>query len=239
MAPFRPSNLNKRAYPGNGSIIGPTTEPSVGISTDDLYGSVNVCDACVGPLPLLGCTHTHCYCPCCDSCRKCLCTTCTPSVPSGMWRTSEQRTAISGGCWGAPTTTCGAETEISCTNVGGADVSANCTNCYGYLWCKSDTYYYFAAPSNTEVSKTWWDRSDAITCANNVCGSQGWYIPPYGELLNARSCKEYWFEGTTEQYWSDTAFSNVGGYYVRMQGGFFLNNGDCIMCVRAFRKTSV
>tara|TARA_Y100000004_G_C8956302_1_gene431035 strand:+ start:223 stop:945 length:723 start_codon:yes stop_codon:yes gene_type:complete len=236
---YRPNRVNKRAYPGNGSVVGPTHEPSLGISTADLCSSVNVCGACVGPLPLLGCCYTHCYCPCCDECRKCLCTTCTPNVPGGMWRLPEQETAISGGCWGTgSTTTCGSVSVLSCSNVGATAVSANCTNCYGFHWCKSATHYYFAAPSNTQVSRNWWSRSAAVSCANSVCGSHSWYVPAYGELQNSKACRAYWDE-ENDRYWSDSAFQHLGGFYVQMQGGFFLNRGDCVMCVRAFRKTSV
>ena len=47
MAPFRPSNLNKRAYPGNAGVIGPTTEPTSTTSTATVCSvTTDVCDTC-------------------------------------------------------------------------------------------------------------------------------------------------------------------------------------------------
>jgi hypothetical protein len=51
MPPFRPANLNKRAYPGNASVIGPTCTATLGITTTQCctFTTTASCGACTGP----------------------------------------------------------------------------------------------------------------------------------------------------------------------------------------------
>ena len=55
MGIFKPSRVNKREYPGNANVIGPTTVPSFSESTAYCCSSTNVTGSCIGPEPILGC----------------------------------------------------------------------------------------------------------------------------------------------------------------------------------------
>ena len=210
MAPFRPTNINKRAYPGNASVVGPTIEASLGISTTTCCSSTNVCDACTGPNNILGCRYTYCYCPCCNVCCSCDCTVCTQTVPGGMWKSSEQYTASVAGAWGSSSTS-SSDTPVClcCTNVGATSLSSACSDCGGFfIRCGPSTAKWFIAPSCTELCRVWTSRNDAVTCANSAVGSCGWFIhsiTQWSDTLYPGGA--YWDSkqsGISQWYWSNT-----------------------------------
>ena len=52
---FQTSRVNKREYPGNANVIGPTTVPSFSESLYIVEARQNVTGSCIGPEPILGC----------------------------------------------------------------------------------------------------------------------------------------------------------------------------------------
>jgi len=241
MAPFRPRNLNKRYYPGNASVIGPTCTPTLGITTTTCCSSTNVCGACVGPDTVLGCRCTFCYCPCCNVCCSCPCTVCTQTVPSGMWSSFEQYEASTRSAWGTGiTSSAGAATCLCCTNVGFA-CTTNIADCKGFfICCGPATNKWFVAPSCTEVSRCWYTRGDAVTVANSCMGSCGWIVPTIGQLQNpGYSCRTYWDSYAAANYWSDTEIQATAAWTGDLTNDNNNGNNKNSVCrVRAFRCTA-
>lgn len=243
MAPFRPRNLNKRAYPGNASVIGPTCTATVGFTTTTCCNSTNVCGAC-SEQNILGCRCTFCACPCCNICCSCPCTVCDQTVPSGRWKSSEQYEASTRNAWGTGiTSSAGAATCLCCTNVGFACTGiTGITDCKGFfICCGPSTNKWFVAPSCTEVSRNFNSRADAVTVANSCMGSCGWFVPKFSQLQNpAYACRTYWDSYSLGCYWSDTDNNvfNAGLLPFDVPDNFrYANKGDVIF-VRAFRCTA-
>lgn len=63
----------------------------------------------------------------------------------------------------------------------------------GYLICQASTVQWIVAPSSAQVSRTWYDRNDAITVAQQVSGCTGWFIPSISQRQNpGYVCRAYW-----------------------------------------------
>lgn len=204
MAPFRPSNINKRIYPGNGSVIGPQVETSIGITTTTCFTSTPTCDSCLCIPLVLGCRCSFCACPFCNVCTTCEATLCDRTVPSGMWSSSEVYESRKKDSWGDTTTTCTPSTFLCCTNVGYACTS-NLVDYAGYFYCCSGATKYLSAPSCTQYNGNWYNRATAVTNANNCMGSCGWYIPTQAALYCAWTCRVYMqsFGGGAGWYWAN------------------------------------
>lgn len=224
MAPFRPTYVNKRTYPGNANIIGPTVSASLGISTSTVCSSETVCGAC-SEQNVLGCRCTFCACPCCLACCGCPVTSCTKNVPSGIWSSFEQYEASIRNAWGTGiTTTTGSKTFISATNYGCVCVGATpITDCKAFFICCNTTNgeKWFVAPVSVEVSETWkttvcnstsWC---SITCANNTLGSCGWFIPDKTMFPNpGYCCRAYWDNVTANTWWTSSQRNATYAYRV-------------------------
>ena len=198
MAPFRPTNINKRAYPGNASVIGPGIAATVGISTSvstSTFGPVCGTCVCLQGAICLGCRYFGgCACPCC--CEVCTCNvTCFDrTVPSGIWKSSEVYTARLENTWGGDTSSTDAPVCVNKTCVGITDCSGSITDCKGYfICCGPTTEKWFVAPESTEVTRDFYGRVDAVTCADTQMGACGWFVPCIGQLQNPGfTCRTYW-----------------------------------------------
>ena len=108
----------------------------------------------------------------------------------------------------------------------------------GFLICKTGGTAWIVAPSCTQVSRTWANRGDAITCANALSGHSGtWFIPTITQLQNpGYCCRTYWDAFSSTAYWSSTEFNATYACFVN-----FINGNACTdtksdtFCVRAFR----
>ena len=92
----------------------------------------------------------------------------------------------------------------------------------GYLICCASNNYWIVAPSNTEVARNWADRTDANTCAQQVSGCSGWFIPSFSQLSNpGYECRAYWDSHSqyASQYFSDTEYPPSSAYTKDMQTG--------------------
>lgn len=208
MALVRPTNINKREYPGNASLIGRTRTATLGISTTTCCSSTPSFGACVSSAPL-GCTSSCCHCTCCSVCCSCNCTVCTQNVPSGMWKISEQYEAASRSSWGSSSTSSSsAATCLCCTNVGFA-CTGSIVNFGGNHICSSGGVRWIASPPSSEVIRTWYARNDAATRAQQDSGCTGWFIPSVTQLQNpAFVCRNNWERlEMFGCYWSNTESS--------------------------------
>jgi len=227
MPPFRPTNLNKRAYPGNASVIGPTCTATLGFTT-------TTCCACCGVLCgssseslSLGCRCALACCAFCHCCQCCNCTVCDRTVPSGRYKASEQYEARSRDAWG--------DDSCSCCNITNFNVC--CGSCYS-----TGTDYkgfritgggpsWFVAPCSAQVYTSFHDRNSAVTNANSVMGSCGWFVPNCDALKDpGYTCRSYWDCYDCNWYWSNTEISSDGFY-----GSILVNMSDGMGCPSSYR----
>lgn len=245
MAPFRPSNLNKRLYPGNANVIGPTIAPTVGYTTTTCCSSTNTCGACLSVTLNLGCRYGGgCACPCCNICCSCPCTVCDRTVPSGMWRSSEVYNARQRDSWGDDSCSAGAATCLCCTDVGYTCPGAGFVDYRGFFICCSGATKWFVAPACAQVNRTWGARNDGVTFANTCVGACSWFVPSCTQMQNpGYTCRAYWDSYCTDSYWSTTEYNagaawaiNManGGAFYRTQNNFH-DTKNYAFRVRAFR----
>ena len=109
----------------------------------------------------------------------------------------------------------------------------------GNVICKSGGgTIWIVAPASSEVSRSWYDRNDAVTTATNCTSATGWFVPTCDQLQNpGYCCITYWDSYSSNMaYWSNTALSDRAAYKVYLTNG---NVGTCGMPVshpvRAFR----
>lgn len=245
MAPFRPTNINKRLYPGNGSVVGPTTIPSVSCGITTCTGVTNTCAACVCSALALGCRCSFCGCPCCDIVCTCNCTVCTRTVPGGMWNSSEAYTARVQDAWGPSSCSSDAPVCQCCCALGYANIS-NLVDCGGFFIACQGSGKWFVAPSSTEVVRGP-GSNDGISLANNII-SASWINFSCGQLQNPASCcQAYWDarpRGNT--FWTTNSARTYDQWLVNVQNGYasapgpyspFDGNKSTSRPIRAFRYT--
>lgn len=246
MAPFRPTNINKRLYPGNGSIIGPTTTPSVSCGITTCTGVTNACDACICQNLVLGCRCSFCGCPCCDIVCTCDCTVCTRTVPSGMWNSSEVYTARVEDAWGPSSSSNTSAVCQCCCAEGYADIS-NLTDCGGFFIFCQGSGKYWVAPSNTEVVRGP-GSGDAIILADDEFASGGWLNFSCGQLQSFASCGQAYWDARPRgnSFWTTNSARSFDQWIVDVQSGSafapgpyspFDGNKSTSRPIRAFRYT--
>lgn len=248
MAPFRPTNLNKRAYPGNANVIGPTRQATCCPTTTTCYQCYsNVFGATSAEIFTLGCRCTTQTCPFCHCCCCCTCTVCTRTIPSGIWSSSEQYEARKRDAWSA--SSCSNTAPIGYCSACCGTLTSVGSDCGGfYICCGPSTQKWFVAPSCTQVAVNFSSRNNAVTCANSLMGSLGWFIPTISQLQNpGYFCRSYWDTFTSGLYYSNTSYivhhygqgSNTWGCIVNFSNGAL---GACVSGtvnqVRAFRCTA-
>jgi len=247
MPPFRPANLNKRAYPGNASVIGPTLTATLGITTtqcctciSSLCGAGSIVSYC------LGCRCHPATCPCCACCCCCSCTVCTRALPSGMWKAGEQYEAATRCAWGCfSTCATGAQTGFCAAN---GTISGGTIDCNGFLICDqgSGLTKWWVPSLAAEITSDWYSRGNANSCASGVMGVGGWFVPGNSYLSNpGYACRTYWNSGGST-YWSNDEWNNpqygsVTAYRFDMSNNRFNTDGgsrkDSGYKVRSFRTT--
>jgi hypothetical protein len=110
----------------------------------------------------------------------------------------------------------------------------------GSLICQSGGVRWIAAKSNTEVTTTFSNRSAAVTCAQQVTGCTGWFIPTSDQMSNPGVvCRQYW-DDNGGNYWVDS--TNYQGYpcTIRISDGAGTTGWQfsCEFPARAFRTVS-
>lgn len=245
MAPFRPTNLNKRLYPGNAGVIGPTCAATLGISTTNCCSSTASCGSPFCQPLCLGCRCSYCASNCCNICCSCPCTVCDRTVPSGRWKASEQYEAKTRDAWGDDNCVTGSPTCLCCTNIGITNIT-NLSDCMGFfICCGPGACKWFVAPCCAEVIRSWYCRAETVNRANEVLGGLGWFLPDLGVYSNPGwVCRAYW-DCYASAYWSH---SNDGPHRARAfdmssggaTGGIHkMTQGNCnCLPMRAFRYTT-
>jgi hypothetical protein len=112
----------------------------------------------------------------------------------------------------------------------------------GFLICKSGGVNWVVAPSNSQVSRTWYARLDSNTRAQQVSGCTGWFVPLCGQLQNpGYTCRTFWDSFDSAAYWSSTEVSASNAWFVTFNNGngcWITNDGTAktrTYCVRSFR----
>lgn len=216
MAPFRPSNINKRAYPGNANVVGPTTLATLGITTTQ-------CCACIstlcGPTQTtwtLGCRCQAVSCACCQCCCCCSCTVCDRTVPGGMYKTFQQYEAKTRDAWGDDN--CVTGSSIGFCGPAGTLQGGN-VDCKGFALCNSAGTVLLVAPSCTEASANWYNSGNGVTKATQCMGDLGWFVPAVGCWSTPIfPCRSYW-DTTGGAYWTSTQRQGGHGCYFDMTNG--------------------
>ena len=113
----------------------------------------------------------------------------------------------------------------------------------GFLICKASPLRWVVSPRSAEVSRTWYNRNDANTRAQQVSGCSGWFVPTMGQLQNpGYCCRSFWGPSpcfSSTNYWSSAEYSaeiacSVG--FISGHAGRW--NKHISFCVRAFRSVT-
>ena len=108
----------------------------------------------------------------------------------------------------------------------------------GFLICCASPIRWVVSPFSSQVSRTWYDRNDANTRAQQVSGCTGWFVPTTSQLQNPGFiCRQYWDCLPTGPYWSGEDSGGCTNPYVHFEAPAGANNWyKCsTYCVRSFR----
>ena len=113
----------------------------------------------------------------------------------------------------------------------------------GYLFAKRGGIGWIVACSSRQVSRTWANRADAVTVANNSNACGDWFVPSRTDLQLGHDCKSFWDSFSSALYWSSTECDD--GINVTHAWGVFFTTGGLSSypkaysrCGRAFRRVS-
>ena len=201
MSVFRISKLNKREYPGNSNIIGPTVATTCSQSNTTCSSCVNVCDAC-SRKAILGTQYVACTCACCDCLYRCTCTSITRTVPSGIWSITEQNEAKTRDSWG-DSSSCNTPSTFACIINRGHTCCSNIQNLNCTILCTNGSGR--AVLAGAQISVPWANR-------NNVLGlnsGSGWFVAGWPQLASFATCRQYAGIG----FWTNCTTGYPGGNY--------------------------
>ena len=113
----------------------------------------------------------------------------------------------------------------------------------GNLVAKRGGVAWIVAPASSELSRTWYCRNDAATCAMTVSMCMGWFIPSQEELELVAGCRDFWDSPKgSSVFYKSNSLSYQGGFQagwsvVLCCGKMYGNRQTCLVdCVRAVRK---
>ena len=115
------------------------------------------------------------------------------------------------------------------------------TDMGGYLINCQSNVLWVVAPSSTEVSRNFYQRSHASFYAEQSSGCTDWFIPTCVQLKSpGYTCRQYWDSYCPTSYFSDTDYVGTPrAYSIFFQtGGVYNAHKNLILCVRAFRCVS-
>ena len=110
----------------------------------------------------------------------------------------------------------------------------------GNLICASGGNLWIAAPYSTQVYRSWYNRTDANTTANDNAACGDWFVPTCGQYKNpGNTCRTYWTLDS-HVYWSNTERTPTDAwmYNFSNQAAGAGDKGIGIQRVRAFRCVS-
>ena len=108
----------------------------------------------------------------------------------------------------------------------------------GFLICKpGSSPAWVVSPVSAEVGRTWYNRNDANTSAQQISGCTGWFVPTLSQLQNpGYACRSFWDTYFGTRYWSNTDYNATRTCTLDFGAGstsLLRKNG--VYCVRAFR----
>jgi hypothetical protein len=93
----------------------------------------------------------------------------------------------------------------------------------GFLICKASPTRWVVSSYSAEVSRTWSNRNDANTRAQQVSGCTGWFVPTITQLQNpGYTCRNFWGPSpcfSSTRYWSSTENNSYFACAVNFGGG--------------------
>jgi hypothetical protein len=115
----------------------------------------------------------------------------------------------------------------------------------GYLICASGGTQWIVAPFSTESGNNWYNRNQAVTCAQAYAPCGDWFVPSLGQLQNpGHTCRTYWDGYSNDYYWSSSQRGGQFAWKHQIANGQtfpyqspFSNMGTGA-CLRAFRTIS-
>jgi hypothetical protein len=110
----------------------------------------------------------------------------------------------------------------------------------GRLICNAANVRWIVANSSTEVCRSWTNRNDAITTAQQESGVSGWFIPSSVQLVNPCGCCRLFWQFGNNRYWSNTQQGSKPNAVRIYSAVYVSNNCYSSWCyrVRAFRCVS-
>jgi hypothetical protein len=111
----------------------------------------------------------------------------------------------------------------------------------GTVICNNLGVILIVAPSSSEVCRTFYTATDAITMAAccTVIPASSWFVPSISNLQTWYCCRQYSDCYQTDSYWSSSGDpNNYGSYtgFLNMSNGYSSNqSNDTSLYVRAFR----
>ena len=110
----------------------------------------------------------------------------------------------------------------------------------GTIICAASNNYWVVAPDASEVSRTWYNRNDAVIRANSIASCGDWFVPNCTQLYNpGYTCRTYW-NNANIGYYANTEGSSYAAADVAFNNGNVSATGSKTItrCVRAFRCVS-
>jgi hypothetical protein len=107
----------------------------------------------------------------------------------------------------------------------------------GNVICKAGGTAWIVSPAQTEVSRIWNSRNDAVRCSVEYTKHAGWFVPTIGQLQNpGYCCRSFWASVSSTNYWSSTECNVSHACCLNFASGVASNaNKTTSYCVRAFR----
>lgn len=121
--------------------------------------------------------------------------------------------------------------DCVCRNIGIGVSDLGSTVCGGILIHKyGGGSALIVAPYTTQIIRRWYERADAVTCAEDITGTSGWYIPSFTELELVGANKNF-LDACGAYYWSDNLHLSSGNEPPLEQGMTWRICSDCNICV--------
>ena len=109
----------------------------------------------------------------------------------------------------------------------------------GNLICRASGIAWIVSSLSSEVARSWYNRNDSNTRAQQVSGCTGWFVPTCAQLRNPGYCCRTFWEGPTPYYWSSSEIQSSLAPRITFSTGFYYatpkNN---VWCIRSFRCVS-
>ena len=110
----------------------------------------------------------------------------------------------------------------------------------GFLICMASPIRWVVSPRSAEISSNWHSRNNANTCAQQVSGCSGWFVPTKLQLQDpGYLCRSFWGPSpclSATAYWSSTQKDAFYACQVAVvNNSSSHNHKSTIFCVRAFR----